>query len=92
MSDKLTFENMPDAIEKIQSDISDIRRIITSNNPAKPTNRLLILPEAAEFLHLSKATLYRFVSDRSIPYHKQGGKLWFLESELLSWVCACKNR
>jgi hypothetical protein len=47
MSDKLTFENIPDAIEKIQRDISDIHRIITSNNPAKPTNRLFILPEAA---------------------------------------------
>jgi excisionase family DNA binding protein len=86
MSEKLTWDKIPESLEKIQSDISDLRRIITANNPEKPTNRLFVLPEAAEFLHLSKATLYRFVADRSIPFHKQGGKLWFLETELLTWI------
>ena len=87
MSSKLTFDQVPDTLQQIQADISEIKRLL---NPGiiqpKDKNRLLILPEAAEFLNLSKATIYRHVSDRSIPFHKQGSRLYFIEVELLEWV------
>lgn len=86
MSEKLKFENLPEAVEQLSADISDLRRILLDKTPNKPTNRLMVLEEAAEFLHLSKPTIYRLVSERIIPFHKQGGRLWFLEAELLDWV------
>lgn len=84
---KLTLEQVPEAVQQIQADISEIKRLlIPGTNQPKDKNRLLILPEAAEFLNLSKPTIYRHVSARSIPFHKQGSRLYFIESELLEWV------
>lgn len=84
---KLTLEQVPEAVRQIQADISEIKRLL---NPGaiqpKDKNRLMILPEAAEFLNLSKPTIYRHVSARSIPFHKQGSRLYFIEAELLEWI------
>jgi excisionase family DNA binding protein len=85
MSEKLNFEKLPEVVQQLSDDISDLKRILLST-PSKQTNRLMILEEAAEYLHLSKPTIYRLVSERTIPFHKQGGRLWFLEAELLEWV------
>ncbi len=87
MSNKMTLEQVPEAVQQIQADISEIKRLLNPGQiPAKEKKRLMILPETAEFLNLSKATIYRHVSDRSIPFHKQGSRLYFIEAELLEWV------
>ena len=49
-------------------------------------DKLLTLTEAAEYLNLAKSTIYRFVSDRAIPFKKMGKRLYFLESQLFEWV------
>jgi excisionase family DNA binding protein len=87
MSNKMTLEQVPEAVQQIQADISEIKRLLNplSIQP-KDKKKLLILPEAAEFLNLSKPTIYRHVSARSIPFHKQGSRLYFIEVELLEWV------
>jgi excisionase family DNA binding protein len=87
MSNKMTLEQVPEAVQQIQADISEIKRLLNPGQiPAKEKKRLMILPEAAEFLNLSKPTIYRHVSARSIPFHKQGSRLYFIEVELLEWV------
>lgn len=87
MADKINHSNFPEALEHIQAEISEIRRIITAgNHTEKPQNQLMVIDEAAKYLSLSKASIYRLVSARSIHFHKNGGKLYFLESELLEWV------
>ncbi|MFA5298835.1 MAG: helix-turn-helix domain-containing protein [Lutibacter sp.] len=83
----MTLEQVPEAVQQIQADISEIKRLLNPGQiPAKEKKRLMILPEAAEFLNLSKPTIYRHVSARSIPFHKQGSRLYFIEVELLEWV------
>ena len=89
MAEKITFDSIPEALENMRAEITDIHRMLSGNQPQqKPQNRLMIIDEAAEFLKLSKPTLYRLVSAREIPFHKQSGKLYFLETELLDWVKA----
>ena len=87
MAEKTNHENFPEKLEDIQAELSEIRRLISAGNQTeKPKNQLFIVGEAAEFLNLSKASIYRLVSARAIPFHKNGGKLYFLENELLEWV------
>jgi len=84
---KMTLEQVPEAVEKIQADISEIKRLLKPGTiQTKDIKRPMILPEAAEFTNLSRPTIYRHVSARSIPFHKQGSRLYFLESELLEWI------
>lgn len=49
----------------------------------------LILPEAAEYLGMSPAYLYKLVQFRRIPYYKPNGKkLYFQVEELDAWISA----
>jgi excisionase family DNA binding protein len=48
--------------------------------------KFLSVQEAADFLRISRRTLYGFVSQRRIPHRKAGRRLLFLESELIEWT------
>ena len=54
--------------------------------PPIDEKRSLSIQEAAEFLDLAKQTIYKLTSEGTIPFHKQGGKLWFFRDELLAWI------
>ncbi len=84
---KITFEQVPETLAEMRAELSELRRIISSNSsqPA-PKNKLMTIEEAAKFLNLSKPTIYRLVSNRVMPFHKQSGKLYFFENELIEWV------
>ncbi len=89
MAEKITFDSVPETLAEMRAELSELRRLLSNREEAhKYTNKLMVIEEAADFLNLSKATLYRLVSNRSIPFHKQSGKLYFLEKELLEWIKA----
>jgi len=48
--------------------------------------KLLTLDEAVELLQVSKPTLYRFTSQRKIPFIKIGGSIRFNEMKLIQWL------
>lgn len=49
---------------------------------------VLTVYEAAEFLGLSSSTLYKYVSERKIPFSKRNGSVRLLRSTLLDWLKA----
>src|SRR5690606_3902061 len=64
-----------------------VRAEIESTQPAPTNHKLfLTLPEAADFLSLSKSTLYRMTSQKEIPHLKRGGKILFNQSDLIAWL------
>jgi excisionase family DNA binding protein len=48
--------------------------------------KLLTLDEAVALLQVSKPTLYRFTSQRKIPFIKIGGSIRFNEVKLVQWL------
>jgi excisionase family DNA binding protein len=49
-------------------------------HPQRATN------EAAAFLNVSKALLYKLTMTRKIPFYKVGSRTMFSEEQLLTWV------
>ena len=47
---------------------------------------LLSLNEVATLLGKSASTIYAMTSDKRIPYHKRGNKLYFFEDEIIAWI------
>lgn len=47
---------------------------------------LLSLNEVAKLLGKSASTIYAMTSDKRIPYHKRGNKLYFFEDEVIAWI------
>ena len=58
------------------------------NTPSKVEDRWLDMNELLEYLpgSISKSTIYGYVSKRSIPVHKSGKRLAFLQSEIDLWL------
>ena len=81
---QLDSEQLSDLIQ------SAVRKAIAENPQSEhpETEQLFTIKEASEFLHLSVATLYGYVSRNDIPFSKRPNskRLWFSKQELIEWL------
>lgn len=70
--------------------LQDIAILVRSELAALPKpvkdKPYLSLEEAADFLSVSKAGLYRMTSRKKIPHIKRGGKLLFSREQINAWL------
>ena len=58
----------------------------------KPEREAMTLEQAIEYLNtekgykIAKATIYKYIHEDIIPYHKRGSRVSFLRSELDAWL------
>lgn len=89
--DKITFEQLPQAvsvlIERVGQLADKVERVL-GGTPQQPDGkrRLLTLNDVAALLSKSPSTIYAMTSDKRIPYHKRGNKLYFFEDEIIGWI------
>jgi excisionase family DNA binding protein len=96
---EIVLKHLIPALEAIRADLERERRTAAIPTPEppptpKPENLrdpspkkyLLNIEEASERLSLSKATLYRYASERRIPFYKIWSRLLFAEEQLQEWV------
>lgn len=83
------FEELNERLSKIESILLNLTK-----EPKSDTNadEPLIIEDAAKFLNLAVATIYGKVSDNSIPYMKQGKRLYFLKSDLIEYLKKGRNK
>ena len=91
-SKTLKFEDIPNAISELQKGQNELKTLLLENTNNKPDIETPIqLNEAAVFIGLTKATLYRYVKKKEVPYHKKGNRLYFFKSEISDWIKSCHN-
>tara|TARA_R110002049_G_C9170440_1_gene561895 strand:- start:3947 stop:4276 length:330 start_codon:yes stop_codon:yes gene_type:complete len=56
-----------------------------ANNLSVSEDPILTIDELAEFISMTKGSIYGLVHKNAIPYHKKG-KLYFLKSEIIEWI------
>ena len=87
----ITFEQLPQAvsmlIEKVGLLMDRVEEVLgkAPQRNGKGHN-LLSLNEVAALLGKSASTIYSMTSDKRIPYHKRGNKLYFFEDEIIVWI------
>ena len=87
MSEKISVDQFINGYFELKQDVTEIKDLLKGiSKPEQPKNRLMIIDECSELIKLSKASIYRLVHERKIPFHKTGAKLYFLESELINWI------
>ena len=63
---------------------------LQSLQPKHPqtTGDLIFLNEVCEITNLSKATIYKFIHEKKMPFKKPNGtkKLMFSRSEIMEWL------
>lgn len=89
LMDKITFEQLPQAvsllIEKVGQLADKVDKALGKATQQKG-RRLLALDDVAALLGKSASTIYAMTSEKRIPYHKRGNKLYFFEDEIIGWI------
>lgn len=82
---QLEGKELSDLIER------SVRKVLKEEGEGKSTNEdnsseLLTVDQAAEFLHLKKATIYGKVSKGELPVMKRSKRLYFLKDDLIKYL------
>jgi len=85
----ITFDQLPTAVSLLTKEVGELKQLIQrgiDQRAPEPQELLLTIQEAADFLRLSVPTMYSKVSRGELPSMKRGKRLYFSQSELLSYI------
>jgi len=90
-SDELSFNDVPRAVAHLINKVDKIETLLygqTCVSAPTAADQWLNLNDLCEYHpdHPAKPTVYAWIGQRSIPYHKKGKKLMFLKSEIDNWL------
>ena len=93
---QITFEQLPQAVSLLINEVQELKSLLqTSKQSAvEPADRWFNLQQLCEYLpdRPAKQTVYGWIGQHSIPYHKKGKKLQFLKSEIDAWLKSDKRK
>lgn len=85
----LSFDNLPRSVAELHEKIDRLTGMferIISSTAATPLPEIMTVEDVSAMLCKSVSTIYAMTSEHRIPYRKQGNKLYFLRSEIQSWL------
>lgn len=92
----ISFNDMPKALAYLIGKVDKLETLLSVQTTAKvePSDRWFNLQELCEYLpdHPARQTVYGWIGQRSVPYHKKGKKLQFLKSEIDAWLKSDKRK
>ena len=91
-TENLTFDQLPMAVVELTREVASLKELIDSKLSATEDKNIgyqwLSIDELFNYLpdKPSKQTVYGWVNQRLIPYHKTTKRLSFLKSEIDAWI------
>jgi len=85
----ITFNDIPEAMNYLITKMNDLEEMIRTSAFQQPDqNDWFNLEELCDYLpdRPAKQTVYSWVNQKKIPYHKKGKKLQFLKCEIDEWL------
>lgn len=92
---KISFEQLPDAVSALFVKLESIEQLLRKDS-LKPVQNIqekwMDLNELCTFLPSkpAKQTVYGWITNKTIPYHKRGKKVFFNRSEIDEWLSSGK--
>jgi predicted DNA-binding transcriptional regulator AlpA len=87
MKDTLTFDQLPEAVTKMQEKLDIIEQLLLQRQEQSPEqDEIMPVAKAAIFLDLAVPTVYSKVCRKELPVNKRGKRLYFYRSELTEWI------
>jgi excisionase family DNA binding protein len=81
-----THDTLPQGIQAIYEEMLHMKTILQERHSSQIQDEILNIDETADFLNLQRQTIYTLVSQRKIPFMKQGKRLHFSRSDLTAWL------
>lgn len=85
------FDEISERLQRIENCLISYKQV---NQPAQDPNLELpiSISEASAITNLAVPTIYGLVHQGRIPSYKQGKRLYFLRSEILTWIKAGRRQ
>ena len=94
-TEEISFNDVPKAVAHLISKVEKIETLLNAEQKAQPqADQWLNLNDLCNYHpdRPAKPTVYAWIGQRSIPYHKKGKKLMFLKSEIDTWLKAGRRK
>lgn len=92
----ISFNDMPKALAYLIGKVDKLETLLSVQTTAKgePSDHWLNLQELCEYLpdRPARQTVYGWIGQHAVPYHKKGKKLQFLKSEIDAWLKSDKRK
>jgi predicted DNA-binding transcriptional regulator AlpA len=88
-TEELSFNDVPKAVAHLITKVEKLETLLIEKQPqAQESDRWLNLSDFCSYHpnHPAKQTVYAWIVQRAVPYHKKGKKLMFLKSEIDKWL------
>ena len=92
-SEQISFNELPQAMAYLIQKVERLESLVSKSNLEQPeSDKWFNVQELCEFLpdKPARQTVYGWIGQRLIPYHKKGKKLQFLKSEIDAWLLGDK--
>ena len=91
MYNSIKLTDLQEFINSLESLVNKVSQLDEASKTEENNNRFLTTEEAADFLGVSKRTMYNYRQYRSgLPYHQIGRRILYKEEDLL--IFAAKYR
>ena len=96
MTKEISFNDMPQALAYLIDKVEKIETLLGTQTAiaVEPADRWFNLQELCDYLpdRPAKQTVYGWIGNHIIPFHKKGKKLQFLKSEIDAWLLADQHQ
>jgi len=89
MEHTISFDQLPEAVQNLSAKLDRIEELLFNQsitNAEKPEDELFSIQHTADFLNLTKQTIYGKVSKNEIPFMKRGNRLYFSKTDLMTYL------
>lgn len=94
-NDTITFNELPQAVSQLMKDVNELKTLLQTVHDTKvEPDRWFNIEELCEYIpdKPARQTVYGWVCNHNVPYHKKGKKLQFLKSEIDQWLKSDKRK
>lgn len=91
---EISFNDVPKTLALILNKVEQLETLLQNNQSTEPSDRWFNLQELCDYLpdRPAKQTVYGWIGQHAVPYHKKGKKLQFLKSEIDAWLKSDKRK
>lgn len=94
-SNEISFNDMPQAMAYLIGKVEKLETLLNVTKSESPeSDKWFNLLELCDYLpdKPARQTVYGWIGQKLIPYHKKGKKLQFLKSEIDTWLIGDKRK
>jgi excisionase family DNA binding protein len=93
--ENITFDQLPNAVGQLFNKLEAIEGLLKAQGQStqeQETDQILSVDQCAEFLNLSKATIYTLTSKGELPFMKRSKRNYFSKSDLVQYLKQGRNK